>query len=217
MSALLSLPDEVLKFILTRIPLKDRLGSCCLVHTRLHAAAVAATQRVQIGEPWGHRLPPERVNPVVDWLSLYGQHVTRLEMWKLSQPLAELPPACTNLQDLRLSLSRGSQPPIPVDRPGVMKALSKLTRLELCDTWEAYFRGVVVSLSCLMHLQHLDIDAKLSAATLPRLRHLTHLRNRSMSLENLHQLSALTALQELECETGRKSQPAVSAWSCLLR
>ena len=48
MSSISSLPEEVLKLVLKHVPLQDRLGSCCLVSTRMHAAAVAATEKLQL-------------------------------------------------------------------------------------------------------------------------------------------------------------------------
>ena len=95
---LLSLPDEVLKLVLSHVPLNDRLGSCSLVHSRLHAAAVASTQQLKIGS-WPRTPPPQRTQAMLGWLSFYGQHVTHLDLTYLPQPLIQLP--CPGLLELR--------------------------------------------------------------------------------------------------------------------
>ena len=46
MSCLPLLPEDVLKMILDHLTLQERLGSCSLVSRRMHAAAVAVTQKI---------------------------------------------------------------------------------------------------------------------------------------------------------------------------
>lgn len=175
MSGLLSLPDEVLKLVLTHVPLKERLVNCSLVHSRLHAAAVAATQQLETG--YSPMWQPERGQSVFTWLSRYGEHVTRLDVDALDW-VTQLP--CPNLLQLRLVGTIVQLGPT-ADGPGVIAGITKLTRLEL------HYNGiddgpVVDSLSELVHLQHLEWfsrngygEAGFSIAVLPQLRHLTHL------------------------------------------
>jgi hypothetical protein len=84
MSSLLSLPDEVLKLLMQHFPTKDRLTSCCLVNRRLHAAAVAATDDL-------HLLGIRHGDSSLQWLSHYGQYVTRLALDCFQKPLLQLP------------------------------------------------------------------------------------------------------------------------------
>ena len=182
------------------VPLKDRLNSCCLANSRLHAAAVAATQDIQLS---GHH-----VNSGLQWLPHYGQHVTCLELSQISQPLLQLP--CPNLLQLSLTKCSVQLGPAADGTPGVIQGCTKLTRLELlCNIIEAPEGVELDSLSSLVHLEHLVMRPKtypdlqsysiagLSSATLPRLTYLTHFTARSMSIQNLDQLGGLTNLQEL--------------------
>jgi hypothetical protein len=198
MSSLASLPAEVLKLVMQQVPLKDRLTNCCLVNKRLHAAAVAATQEMEL-ETEG------RVQSGLHWMSQYGTSVTMIKLGNCNHPVHKLP--CPNLLELQLWLCSVQLGPTADGQPGVIQGCTKLTRLELwCDFIDAPEGAVVDSLSSLVHLQHLQVLPQdsmghtpslggLSSSTLPSLTCLTVLDVRSLSFENLAQLAGLTNLQ----------------------
>jgi hypothetical protein len=201
------LPDEVLKLVMQHVPVKDRLTSCCLVNSRLHAAAVAATQELQlyfgdIAHPLG-RIPHQHEDCVLNWLSSYGQHLTSLDMGSLSQPLQQLP--CPDLLELKLSNCNVQLGPAADGQSGVLPGCTKLTKLDLYCKFADNPGGVLGGLSSLEHLQHLHLwpngsswPCTPSSAALPCLKHLTYLDTYCswMSDENICQLSTLTNLQE---------------------
>lgn len=211
MSRLTSLPDEVIKLIMQHVPPKHRLTSCCLVNRRLHAAAVAATQGLVLGQYFFNPTDddvrvasPEGARSVLEWLDLYGHHLTSLKLQEFPQPLRQLP--CTNLLHLQIDHGCSVQlRPSADGSPGVLHSVgcSHLTRLDLhwCTVLDATAGAAVVdSMSSLVNLQHLNWSPEeqciLSAATLPRLHHLTSLYLRHPSVENLQQLGGLTSLQD---------------------
>jgi hypothetical protein len=197
------LPDEVLKLVMQHVPLKDRLTSCCLVNRRLHAAAVAATDTVD--------LQGEDRSELLAWLPQYGHHVTMLKLLMFDEAVLQLP--CPNLQELKLHFCSVQLGPTADGQPGVVQSCTKLTRLDLwCHIMDD---PMLDSLSQLVHLQYLHILPRrpgplvngaghesctiegLSAATLPCLQQLTFLGVNNLAVENLAQLSALTGLQFL--------------------
>ena len=193
MSSLVALPDEVLKLVMEHVPLTDRLGSCCLVSRRLHAAAVAATDRVC--------LVNSRCESGIEWLLHYGHHVTGLELVDCPHPVSQIP--CPNLLQLRCVDCSMQLGPAPDGSPGVIHGCTNITDLELI--WhgslmlaDANFN----SLSSLVHLESLFVTAldpiDLSRGTLPCLTRLTSLRVGELAaVEVLAELGALTNLQEL--------------------
>ena len=186
------------------VPLKERLSSCCLVSRRMHAAATAATQDLQLD---GWNLPgwPKLDKSVEGWLLQYGQHLTNLYLRGPGWPLLQSP--CPNLQKLVLGQCTMQLGEIADGNPGVIKACNKLTCLVFQGRFiDAVEGSVVDSLSSLVHLQHLDVGTSrplggLSVATLPRLQHLTYLDFR-LSADNLLQLGGLTKLQVLHLHVG---------------
>ena len=204
MSRLESLPAEVLKLVMQQIHLRDRLLSCCLVSKRLHAAAVAATQQVELA---ALDLAPGGMQSGLHWMSQYGHHVTSFSFGNYSQPVHKL--ICPNLLELRMWMCSVQLGPTADGQPGVIQGCTKLTRLELdCNIIDAAEGAVVDSLSSLVDLQHLSVLPTgagwvthylggLSGSTLPRLKHLTRLDVRYLSNENLAQLGGSTNLQEL--------------------
>jgi hypothetical protein len=204
MACLSTLPDEVMKLIMQHVSLKDRLASCCLVNRRLHAAAVAATEQLALyGSRWGTGL---------DWLSLYGQHVTKLHLSGSQEQARKL--TCPNLQDLELSGDCGSGHfsvqlgPAADGQPGVLQDCTKLTRLVLtCNITDAPAGVEIDSLSNLVLLKDLHVvpasgkSVLLSQGTLPSLNQLTSL-SMALAAENLTQLGLLTNLQELSLFKG---------------
>jgi hypothetical protein len=220
-----SLPDQRLKLVLQHVPFKHRLSSCCLVNKRLHAAAVAATQDLQLwfgddqSPSKGTLIPRSQEGSTLDWFTHYSQHLTRLQLDRFQQPLQQLP--CPNLLDLKLNcgcaeLGLGPsycrlQLGAADGQPGVIQGCTKLTRLELyCDITDAPEGSVIDSLSSLVHLQHLDVRAMkfvanrgvecalggFSGATLPCLQHLTAFTG-WLSVENMQQLGELSCLKQL--------------------
>lgn len=161
MSPLSSLPDEVLKLVMQHVPLRHRLTACCLVNRRLHAAAVAATDRLdvlcdnveQLYDPTEQiRMKPYDSVSLLQW----GQHVTSLCLRMFPEPLQEAP--CQNLRQLKLK--GGSIQLAAADgQPGVIHGCSKLARLKLaCAITDARQGAVIKSLSNLVHLQHLVVE-----------------------------------------------------------
>ena len=188
MSSLASLPNDVIKLIMHHVPLRDRLGQCCLVSKRMHSAAVAATQDVTLAS-----MSTERAVSLLKWLPHHGDHLTRLELAVQQHELRQLP--CPDLLDLSIRFCR-VQLSAADDFPGVLQECTKLTRLHLfCEIVDAPGGAVADSLSSLVHLQHLRINVP--AATLPCMHHLTHLEGYSLSVESLLQLGGLSSLQEL--------------------
>jgi hypothetical protein len=213
MACLSLLPNDVLKTIMQYVPLKDRIGHCSLVSKRLHAAAVAATDRLVLDSQGCsrvkggmHGVRPRNRKSAVQWLCNHGQQLTSLQFWswpllQQQQLLQELP--CPNLLELEIVRGRVQLGPTADGYPGVMQDCTKLTRLKLLGYTISDMPedGLIDSLSSLVHLQHLEAFAEagkgLSIATLPRLQHLTCLHVMDMSTENLSQLSGLTNLQDL--------------------
>jgi hypothetical protein len=203
-----SLPDEVLKLVLHHVPLNDRLGRCCLVNRRLHAAAVAATDTVLLDIMETDRSSAQRADCFRSWLPHYGQHLTQLELNNFPQVLQQLP--CPNLQHLKVTRPSVQLGPVAGGYPGLFDDCTKLTYLDLCCNFiDAPQDAVLDSLSSLAHLQHLDVTpynlqtsrlyylGGLSSSTLPRLTQLTYLQFRDLSVENLAQLGGLTNLHGL--------------------
>jgi hypothetical protein len=76
--ALLSLPDEILKLILEKVPLKDRLLLCSLVCNRFRKAAAAATQHIgksELKQTGWYSLRFTSVSRIAPYLSNHGQHL----------------------------------------------------------------------------------------------------------------------------------------------
>jgi hypothetical protein len=207
MACLLSLPDDVLKIIMQKLPLTDRLGRCSLVSQRLHAAAVAAMERLVLDSQncycikgGLHGVRPRDKTFAVQWVCNHGQHLTSLEFWSWPLLLRELP--CPNLLELEIVRGRVQLGPTADGYPGVMQDCTKLTHLKLSCEFSDEPEDGLIDLSSMVHLQHLVVspeDGKgLSVATLPRLQHLTHLYVFHISTDNLLQLSCLTNLQFLD-------------------
>jgi hypothetical protein len=156
MSRLASLPDDLLKIVMHSVPLQDRLGSCCLVSKKLQAAAVAATDDLQLLLDKQASRKQTRVDSVLEWLPHHGQQLTRLslELGLSSQLIRQLP--CQHLLELKL-LECDIQLGAADGFPGVIEGCSKLTRLELeCNILDAPERAVMDGLSSLVHLQHFN-------------------------------------------------------------
>jgi hypothetical protein len=215
MSNLNSLPDDVLKLIMHHVPAKDRLTSWCLVNSRLHAAAVAATDALTLGA-LSYQYPhinvtvpsPERAQAALEWLALCGQHMTSLVFHSFPQTLQQLP--CPSLLELTVQFRCSVQLGPTAAHPGVLSGCTSLTKLDmLCNVLDS--RGgaeVCACLSSLVHLQHLKMQPRidqveslfiegLSSGTLPCLQHLTYLKVFDLSVENILELGALTNLQQL--------------------
>jgi hypothetical protein len=206
MSALNSLPDEVLKLVIQHVPLKDRIASCCLVNKRLQAVAVAASDQLTLNCDGVGPIP---TYSFLKYLTHYGKHVTSLRMEYFSgAPILQL--SCPNLLELVLWQCSAHFGPTELGQPGLMRNLSKLKRLTffggfIKDIEACYPTAELDSLSSLVHLEHLELlplspvhGCTLSVATLPRLEHLMYLNVHKLSAENLAQLGALTKLKELE-------------------
>jgi hypothetical protein len=189
--------------VLQHVPVRERLTSCCLVNKRLHAAALAITS---LEPSWrGFAGSEERTKGLLNWLPLYGKHLTRLELNEVPRIIQQLP--CPNLLELFLQQCDVQLGPAD-DGTGVIQCCPGLTSLDLwgCNIIDAPEGAVVDSLSSLVHLQHLDVCPSLddpyaigglSTATLPSLEHLTSLSVNNLSVENLYQLTAITGLQKL--------------------
>ena len=215
MLSLTSLPEEVLKLVMQHVSLKERLSSCCLVCRRLHAAAVAATDALVLVKPDNLQsaIPHPCAESAKYWITHYGQHLRTVHLGGFAMKLLQLP--CPNLRQLQLGSGCSVQLEPSSSYPGVMQGCTNLTRLELqcqlSDARGAVYVGPVDGLSSLMHLQHLDVQARkdawrpyalggLSHATLSRMQHLTYLRFHSLDVGNLLHLSALTSLQVLHLD-----------------
>jgi hypothetical protein len=167
---------------------------------------VAATQELRLGG-WDNPFTDEKAAGFWPWIADFGQFLTRLDLSHFPQPLQHLP--CPNLLELKLYGCDVQLGPAADGTPGVIHGCTKLTKLDLDSNIIDAPEGTVVdSLSCLVHLQHLEAEGMwdilrsykfggLSQATLPRLNHLTQLAFKSLSKENLGQLGGLTNLHEL--------------------
>jgi hypothetical protein len=215
MARLEYLPDEVLKLVMQHVPVKARLTSCCLVNSRLLAAAVATAQELQLyfgslGSPLG-RIPHQQAGCVVNWLSLYGKHLTCLNIAFFAPPLQQLP--CPNLLELSLEECSVQLGPAADGRSGVLQGCTKLTCLELYCKFIDIPGGVLGSLSSLEHLQHLEVwpegDCSTSTASLTGLQHLTCLETCCswLSHKNILELSTLTSLQEATLDFASELEP----------
>lgn len=100
--SLSSLDKEIMKLFMQHVPLRDRLGNCSLVSKELHAAAVEATQSLELFMPCeAHTTVPNLTGCLSSWVSHYGQHLTKVMLRGFKQPLRHL--SCPNLLDLELS------------------------------------------------------------------------------------------------------------------
>lgn len=221
MSSLSDLPKPVLQLIMQFVPVMERLTICCLLSKELHAAAVAATQELE--------LTPEQVQSAYKWMMLYGHNLKSLKVQDSTRSLLE-PTAygtsaiqsCPNLT--KLVLQRDSTP-FPTVGGASLARLAKLEHLDISsDSGEPFTlsHAVLPSLSALTYLhvdslpvpgvlqlgdlarlQHLKITSDYNGANtlicgvLPRLSVLTHLHVNSLSVEGVLQLSTLTCLREL--------------------
>jgi hypothetical protein len=91
------------------------------------------------------------------WLPKYGQHLTSLHLGRCDQLLQHLP--CPDLLELKLwGCMRVQLGPAADGSPGVIHGCTKLTRLDLASSSviDGSEGAVVDSLSCLVHLQHLN-------------------------------------------------------------
>jgi hypothetical protein len=220
MSEFNSLPDDVLKLVMRKVPAKDRLTCCCLVNSRLHAAAVAASDALTLGlrdwfDPDIAVSTPQRAQAGLEWLASRGQHVTSLVFHSFPQTLQQLP--CPNLLELKVQYTCSVQlGPSVTSHPGVIPGCTNLTKLELlCNIINTSSNAELCgSLSSLVHLQHLNVQPKnerfghrtiegLSSGTLPCLKHLTYLNVHNLSIENIPELGRLTNLQEMCLKAGR--------------
>jgi hypothetical protein len=243
MSGLASLPDEILKLVMQFVPLKERLTTCCLVNSKLHAAAVAATQELQLcygtwTSAGDSKVAEQHYDHFFEWLLLHGRYLTCLHLtsfWRDWQPLQQLP--CPNLLELEVCDCGELQLLTAGDRIGVSQCCTKLTSLVLvgADSISDFPSGAVLDcLSSLVHLQHLHLLTSgegnddhyiggLGSATLPRLTLLTYLDVMCLSVENLLQLGLLVNLQDLHLFTnsavavGPGSVPGLSFPSSLTK
>jgi hypothetical protein len=208
MSRVLVLPDEVLRLVMQHVPLRERLGSCCLVSKGFRAAAVAVTRDLEWNY-WSFRdQNDDRADSLMVWLDHYGQQLTRLAVNSFRQPLQQLP--CPNLLELVLIASRVQLGPAADGTAGVIRGCTKLTKLDVrCNILDVP-RGTVVndSLSGLLQLEHLQVVPMslpfraysvrgLHSSILPCLKHLTCLHVHRLSVDNVAQLGALTNLRDL--------------------
>jgi hypothetical protein len=101
------LPADVLPRVLAHVPLQQRLGSCSLVSRSMRAAAVAATDTIQLPELTSQA----KADALCAWLQRYGnQAVTRLEIDTpiLLHHTVKLPLPWQELKQLQhLSLEKG--------------------------------------------------------------------------------------------------------------
>ena len=142
MSCFSMIPDEFLKLVMQHVPVKDRLGSCCLVSRRMHAAAVAATAGLEL-----RPVSPESAESALRWVWHYGQHLTSLMFYNSPKPLREL--SSRDLRELKL-LRCSVQLGAADGQPGVIDGCPNLACLELwCDFVDAPKCAVVDSLSSL--------------------------------------------------------------------
>lgn len=226
MAPLDSLPDEVLKHIMLHVPIKQRLTSCSLVCSRLHTAALAATEELQLAQRYDNDTTirvssPEHAQSVLTWLEQYGGHLTSLDMDEFPQPLHCLP--CPNLRNLTVYGGRIQLEPTAADgTSGVLRDCTKLTGLALIYP-TIIGATSISSLSSLVDLQDLFVSspfASFAGGVLPRL----HLKSCEgpLSGEAAGELSALTSLQELsltavdsDVALGPSSVPGLAFPSCI--
>ena len=210
----MDLPDGVLKLVLQHVLVKDRLGSCCLVSRRMHAAAVAATETLSF------QGPPQHAASASVWLSSCGQQLTKLYFGVWGPPRELVCPYLLELELFGCHVQLGAAD----GHAGITQSCTKLTRLVLYGQVTDMPQGGIVDcgLSRLVHLQYLDLVPTnygatrcvgLSAFVLPCLQHLTFLKVIHLSIENVAQLVGLTSLQELHLSARQEGilseEPAV--------
>lgn len=172
MASIASLPDHVLTLVMQHVPLKSRLCSCSFVSKRLHAAAVAATQHLEVmlrpSLPWFTSACPtySKLDNTLWWISKYGKHLTSLSMTTHSLlatdsfPLPALRQLeCQHLLDLEVIGGIVQLGPTDDGIAGIIVGCNKLTRLELrgCHIIDVREGGLAACLSSLVHLQHLTV------------------------------------------------------------
>jgi len=88
-----SLPKDVLRLILGKVPMRARVGRCSPVCKEWRTAAVAATDSMQLNSCTA----PESLQL---YLKQHGQHLNSFSLKMRKQQLMHLP--CSRLQELRL-------------------------------------------------------------------------------------------------------------------
>jgi len=209
---LLDIPAAILHSIIQHVPVKERLGGFALVCRAFHAAAVAATNSIEIES----MNSPMQFEDLLSWLKKYGNVVSTLKIqqghWS---SLKSLP--CQHLWNLKL-LNMSLQLVPTESHPGVLSTCTGLTKLSLTYCYvnsrpeeiSDPDSNALTHFSVLTNLQHLHLTAAFAkkgyrvvvvdfpAILLSHLVRLTHLQLSHYQQSNaLEHLSALSALQHL--------------------
>lgn len=152
-SALTDMPDEILRNILAKITLRERLSSCSLVCRRFHRAAAASTQQLQLS-----RCNQEQFASFQRYLVSNGQHLRSLKVDRFNEHLWQLP--CSNLKELEIEFCTVQLDPIQLasysySYPGILQSCSGLTRLKLdfCKLLLSFDSSTLAAVPELRHLQ----------------------------------------------------------------
>jgi len=155
MSVFADLPTELWKLVMEHISLHERLTSCALVCQKFHAAAVAATECIDVTLR-GQR----QVDRFMEYLQQYGSHLTSISLTgggddhdNFPVLLEQLP--CPQLLQLHLD-TLDFKLDSDQDRPGLLFSTTALTRLELDNA--CLLSGGLAALANLPHLHHLSVD-----------------------------------------------------------
>jgi hypothetical protein len=151
MADFLQLPTEVLVQILQLVEVRHRLSNCSLVHSTWAAAALAATDRIDVDF-----LADNDLDYMLYWLEQHGvEQVTSLQFYAGWQDVSEIP--CSKLRDLEISEGVLQLHPADPDYPNMVQTTTGLTRLVLSNSAMACSDSTLSTLSALTDLQHLEL------------------------------------------------------------
>jgi len=193
---------EIWQRVLQYVPLQQRLGSCALVCSKFHAAAVAATDSIDTSSS-------ELVNQdsFLAYLQHHGSQLTSLKL-NGSMVLEELPP-CQHLQQLCLTDCEVQLGP-DEGCLGVLGSVTGITRLEI-ERCVIYGRDAFAGLSVLVNLQHLCVVeqeegnmCQLPGMAWSSMQQLTYLKLNwvKMTTEDLCHISSMSRLCALDFISG---------------
>lgn len=151
-SAADSLTQDIWQKILSYLSVAERCGAAALACTKLHAAAISATDTISVPH-WGRNFE-RRQKAFKRYLQLHGNLVTNLLVAPSSQ-LVELP--CRRLRSLELKNAHHNhalQLHAHNGIPGLLDVCKGLTRLRI-DSCKLLKTGDTQALSSIIALEHL--------------------------------------------------------------
>jgi hypothetical protein len=222
------LPAGILQQVLSHVPLQHRMGSCSLASRSMHAAAVAATEEINVAEMNSQ----QKASELCQWLARYGsQALTHLgveapiSVWPEPMLSLALPNGLQQLQSLALTYVELPDAPDSLVHPKLTSLCLRSCQVRPCSDVFAWVARQLVHLTGLQCLQLRWLDEQDTdpseagilafAAALAQLQQLTSLDLMTINTINaaLAAVSSLSQLQELQLShVGTDEQPLQMQW-----